>query len=349
MKNKYRVVIIGAGPAGIATALSLVDLGVKDIVVLEKYSFPRFKCCAGYITGKTKMEYEEYGLNIRKCHYSLIRDFNIFYKYKKKQNIKNKFLYTNKNIDRVELDYEFYKLAKSRKIKIIENVNISKCDYDRNCLKFSDKSEIFYDYLVFADGTNSLGNRKHDFKKKNIAMQVVFPYEKEEEIQIHFGVTKHGYAWISSYDGVCNVGITDIYNPKVNYKKVVKDFLDEMNINVDIKELKGAFTPIGLRDKVIDGNIYFVGDAAGLCDPLTLSGLRYALNSGKYCASAIATNNDKVYLKYLRKIKIKFFFMIILQKIFYLRGMLFFIFDIGCLLFKRVISFVFNNFFVSKK
>lgn len=349
MKEKYKVVIIGAGPSGIATALSLLDSNIKDIVILEKYSFPRYKCCAGYITGKTKKAYEEYALNIEKCHYSLIKDFNIFYNYKLKQNIKNKFLYTNKKVDRVELDYEFYKLAKKRKINIIENCNITKCDYDNNKVILSDKSTIFYDYLVFADGTNSIGNRKNDFKRKNIALQVVFPSKRKEEIQIHFGITRKGYAWISSYDGICNVGITDVYDPKVNYKKVVQDFLDKMNIKADIKELKGAFTPLGLRNKVIDGNTYFVGDAAGLCDPLTLSGLRYALNSGKYCAQSIATKNNKIYLKYLKQVKAKFAVMIFLQKIFYLKIVLFCIFDIGCRFFKKLISFAFNNFFVSKK
>ena len=47
MKNKYKVIIIGAGPAGISTALNLKELGIKDILVIEKYKYPRYKCCAG--------------------------------------------------------------------------------------------------------------------------------------------------------------------------------------------------------------------------------------------------------------------------------------------------------------
>ena len=115
---KKKIVIIGAGPAGLACALSLKKYGENSVIVIEKDTFPRYKCCAGYITNKTKKMYEQYGLNLSNAHYSLIEDFNILYKQELKQTIINKFLYTNKNIDRVELDYEFYELAKKQGIQI---------------------------------------------------------------------------------------------------------------------------------------------------------------------------------------------------------------------------------------
>ena len=49
MNKKYDVIIIGAGPAGISAALNLQKLGKKNILVIERYAFPRYKCCAGYI------------------------------------------------------------------------------------------------------------------------------------------------------------------------------------------------------------------------------------------------------------------------------------------------------------
>ena len=123
MNSKYKVIIIGAGPAGIAMALNLIKLDIKDILVIEKYKFPRYKCCAGYITNKTKKEYEKLGLNINNCHYKLIKDFKLYYKKKLKQTINNKFLYTNENIDRVELDYAFYQLLKEKSIILIEGLH----------------------------------------------------------------------------------------------------------------------------------------------------------------------------------------------------------------------------------
>ena len=58
VKENYNVIIIGAGPAGLSAALNLHKGGIRDILVVERFKFPRYKCCAGYITGKTKRAYE---------------------------------------------------------------------------------------------------------------------------------------------------------------------------------------------------------------------------------------------------------------------------------------------------
>jgi geranylgeranyl reductase family protein len=47
----HDVIVVGAGPAGAATAARLHQHGVKDVVVLERYDFPRDKPCGGGLTG----------------------------------------------------------------------------------------------------------------------------------------------------------------------------------------------------------------------------------------------------------------------------------------------------------
>lgn len=349
MNKKYKVLIIGAGPSGIATALNLLDLGMKDILVIEKYKFPRYKCCAGYITTKTKKEYERLGLSFNKINYSLILNFNIFYKTKLKQNIKNKFLFTNKYIDRVELDDNFYKLAKRKKINIIENCYIKSCDINNNYITLSNHKKVYYENLVFADGNNSYGNKYQKINKKNIAMQLTFPSNKKEEIQIHFGISKRGYGWVSSGKGFTNIGLTDLFNNKINYKDEFQKFLNKLNIESDMTTVRGTYTPIGIKKPIVNSNVYFVGDAVGDCDPLTLSGIKYALFTAKYLAKAIKEKNNQIYIKYINNLKIKFIFMKMLSKVFYFKLTMFFIFDIGCRFFGNIISFVFNHFFVNKK
>ena len=349
IKTTYRVVIIGSGPAGVACALSLLDYGIKDILIIDKAKFPRYKCCAGYITNKTKIAYEKYGIDLKKCHYSLIKDFNIYYKNKWYQTIDNKFLFTNKKIDRVELDYNFYKLAKKKKITILENTTVKKHDIEKNIITFSDKNKINYEYLVFADGTSGYGSKYQKNKKKNIALQLITKTKREDKIDIHFGITKKGYGWISTYKGITNIGLTDVYNPKINYQSAFKKFLKEQNIEADIKNLTGAFTPIGLRKPIISNNIFYIGDALGACDPLTLSGLRYGLKSGEKCAEAIGKGKKIIFKRFAYNLKVKFFFMQIMQKLFYFKPILSSIFNIGCRFFGKLISTVFNNFFVNKK
>ena len=349
MKEKYKVIIIGAGPAGLSTAINLYNNGIKDILVIEKYKFPRYKCCAGYITNKTKEFYEKLGLNIIKCHYSLIEDFQIYYKLKAKQKIKNKFLYTNQKIDRVELDNEFYKLACRKGINVLEETSIIRNDLHENGITISKGKKLYYEYLVFADGTYGYGSIYQKKKRNNIALQKVFKSNRDDGIEIHFGITRKGYAWVSTYNGITNVGLTDLYDKNINYQKIFSKFLKKLNLEDDTKGLKGSFTPYGIGTPLINENVYFVGDAVGACDPLTLSGLRYGLKSGEVCAKAIALNDSKIYKRHIAVLKIKFNFMKILMKIFYLKGTLFLIFNIGCICFSSLISFVFNHFFVNKK
>lgn len=347
MKN-VQVIIVGAGPSGISAALTLHNSGIKDILVIDKEKFPRYKCCAGYITNKTKKSYQEFGLNIDSCHYSLIDDFKICYKGKIKQTIVNKFLYTNRDIDRVELDYNFFKLLKQNKIKVLERTRIIESDFDNNKILLSNKEEYTFDYLIFADGTNGYGSTLINRKRKNIAMQAIFSTNRDDGIEIHFDITKHGYAWISTFKGKTNVGLTDIYKKNVNYNEILKKFIEDNNMQVEDKNIRGSFTPIGITTPIIN-NIYFVGDAVGGCDPFTLSGLRYGISTGKLCAKSIIENDNRIYTKYLRILKVKFKIMYIIQRIFYLKVVTFLVFNIGCTLFKPIISICFNHFFVNKK
>ena len=207
-------------------------------------------------------------------------------------------------------------------------MTIKEHNIKNNKIILKNNKEITYEYLIFADGTNSFGNKYQKDFKKNIAMQLTFKSNRPKEIQIHFGITKRGYAWISSDKGITNVGLTDVFNKKTNYKLIFEEFLKANNLEAIIKDLKGAFTPIGIKKAIINDNIMFIGDAVGACDPLTLSGLRYALKTGEYAALAISKKNNKIYLKYINTLKIKFTLMKLLLKIFYLKIVLFGIFEI---------------------
>ncbi len=345
----YNVIIVGAGPAGLSAALGLAARGVTGVLVLEKYSFPRNKCCAGYVTDKTIAAYGKAGLNVMDCRYSLIKDFNVVYKNKPRLKIDNKFLYTNEKIDRVELDAGFFNLAKSAGVEILENTVIADHDTEGNAVALSSGPVLGYKYLIFADGTNGFGSRYQKNKKCNIALQMTFESDRERSIDIHFGITRRGYAWVSSFDGVTNVGLTDVFCGKKDYKKIYAEFLKAQNFSVDLKNLKSAFTPIGMRKPVINENVLFVGDAVGACDPFTLSGLRYALYTGEACAEAVARGNVNIYKRKANALRPKFAFMRFMQKVFYLKPVTSFTFGVLCRCFGKTVAQIFNNYFVNKK
>ena len=353
LKDHYDIIIVGAGPAGLACALELKKRGAEDFVVLERFTFPRDKCCAGYITGKTKQAYKAFGLDVEECHYSFIEDFSIHFKGKERQKIQNRFLYTNRGIDRVELDHAFFRLAREKGVQIEENCRVSDIDAGAGTIEINDSQTVGFGKLVLADGTMGIGCKLQKSIKRNIAMQLIFESGRPDSIELHFGISPKGYGWISSCGGLTNIGLTDEFRRDANYQELFASYMKGAGFDPDVLMKDGsvhaAFTPIGVREPILNSRIYFAGDALGACDPFTLSGLRYGLRSGRTAAESITSGDLKLYRKYARGLRGRFRFSRLMMKSFYTKPVLFLVFRVGCGAFSGLISAVFNNYFVNKK
>lgn len=348
LKDYYHTVIIGAGPAGLACALTLLGKGVTDLLVVEKHTFPRDKCCAGYITRKTVHEYQRFGLDPADCGYSLIRDFRLYFQLKCRQSIDNRFLFTSREINRVALDDAFFRLAKAKGVYIEENTAVTGCEPENNTVILNKTQRVRYSNLVFADGTTGFGSTLQTGRHRNLAMQMIFPSDRPDGIEIHFGITGHGYCWVSTFQGITNVGLTDVYRENKGYRELYGSFLKDLGFAVNLAGLYAAFTPIGVLKPVIGKNIYYVGDAMGACDPFTLSGVRNGLASGEKAALSIAANDPRILKHYARKLSVKFFFMRLLMNLFYVPWIRWLVFNVGCRFLSGVVSFFFNR-FLNKK
>lgn len=297
---KYDVVIIGAGPSGVSTAINLVNSGIKNICIIEKAKFPRIKPCAGLLSKKAYAELKLLGIDaIKDLKDRSIDKYQVYYKNKLKVNMKNVNGFTGSlNGTRSKLDMALYHKVKDLDIKIYENIKIKDVDLDKNIV-ITDDEQYKYNYLVFADGMSGYSAKYHDVKrKKNICMETIIKSHNPNSFcQLHFGITKNGYAWIGNTGENINIGFSDIFDKNNDYKKLLKTFAKANGYNINDKDIRGAFTPFGVNEQVvINSNTYFVGDAAGLTDPFSIEGIYYALATGRFCASSIKNKNSDEYL-----------------------------------------------------
>lgn len=50
--SRFEVIIVGAGPAGLAAAIQLGRLGIKDVLIADRHDFPRDKTCGSALSPK---------------------------------------------------------------------------------------------------------------------------------------------------------------------------------------------------------------------------------------------------------------------------------------------------------
>jgi flavin-dependent dehydrogenase len=122
------------------------------------------------------------------------------------------------------------------------------------------------------------------------------------DIWIDRSVIRYGYAWSVPAAGERRVGVGS-YEPRDHVKEPTKEMA--RRLETDAVRYQGNWFPHALRPAVEDG-VFFVGDSAGHCIPLSGEGIRTAfhfgiaagreiravLNGGKRRESALAAYGD---------------------------------------------------------
>lgn len=157
--KKYNVVIIGGGVAGSFFALHLKKLGISNICILERETFPRIKPCTGLITKAAYNLLLEIDIDpIRDSKYinNLHKETKIFYKEKFQMTMNNEpNLYIPNIATRKDFDYYLYEKVKTNNIDFFEDVFIKDINFEKTMIE-TDNDDYQYNYLVFADGSNGI-------------------------------------------------------------------------------------------------------------------------------------------------------------------------------------------------
>lgn len=311
---KYDVVIVGAGPGGVAAAHNLINNNISCILI-DKQKFPRNKLCAGGITYKSFELIKKLKLhNEFNIENSIVSEgASLYLEYNHIADIKTKGL--TYLVDRFEFDAYLVEEYKKKGGILLEEVGVIKIDAKKNVITLSNNEEIEFKYIIGADGAVGITKKYVDskFNANGFCLQVEIDKDKfnykGNNMSLYYGIIDQGYGWIFPKKYSFTVGFGGNYDNKIDYHKEFKKFLIKLGINCDKREFRGAMLPFGeyIKNPINkEKNLLLVGDAAGLVDPFTGEGIYFAISSGikasNIIINALKTNNKEEIDKYTDEI-----------------------------------------------
>jgi geranylgeranyl reductase family protein len=323
------VCIIGAGPAGAATALQLHQLQIPCVVV-DKAIFPRDKICGDGLSGKvlTALQRIDKSIGERLCQLpqkegswgvtfvapnrdALDIAYQPDYNSQNKSGIPAGFVCKRIDFDNFLVE----EMKRCASIQLFLGQSIDKHILQDDGYQLTDASGNFSvkaKLVIVANGAHS------SFTKEIAGIQMepqhycagirayyngVTDLHADGFIELHFlRSLLPGYFWIFPLpNGEANVGISILSSvvrkKKMNLKKILQDIITNDPVLKDrfknaslVSAVEGYGLPLGSKKRILSGERYMLtGDAGYLIDPFTGEGIGNALYSGRIAAQQAAT------------------------------------------------------------
>lgn len=306
---KFNVVIVGGGPAGLSTGVAFANAGAS-VALIEKETYPRDKICAGILTSKTISFLNEHIPSLNIEQFFSTNYLSLFFKDQQAIHtpIKNPFVL----VDRKQFDFELMNICMEFGIYILEGKKVSTLNPSKNIIQLNDGQSITYDFLVAADGVHSTIRKFLGVHEISSAFCIQNSFERRfcpkpladlQELQLYFGNIPFGYSWLVPNNKYIFIG-TGVFTNNFNWTQLQQKHneLCSKIFPANTSKCRGAHVPIGEvlnQTDYYNENIIFVGDAAGLANPLTGEGIYYALLSGFLACQAYIDNPERFKTTYL--------------------------------------------------
>lgn len=298
-----KVVIVGAGPGGLATAIELGNKGGFEIEILEAKQEISYKVCAGGISLKDfeKFGFPEYLCEIIKGSVGKTFDHYVIQAPLQRAVVKSD-EQTAATLSRKKLHEDMAEEAQRLGAKICFNEKVIGIEGDSVITSSGHKYE--FDYLVGADGSNSAVRKVLRLQKERSVMAIQYmipisclPDNCPEASEVLFFLDKKrfgvSYGWIFPQAGRISIGAGNYAGfskfPTHELKERLGEWIEEKFGKGILEKAKYEGFPILFDYQGHEfGNIFLVGDAAGFANDLTGGGIIFSIVSGRYAAKKIA-------------------------------------------------------------
>ncbi len=292
MTANCEVLIIGAGPGGLACARKLSDRGISTLVLERKKQLGN-KVCAGGITWD--------GLIKRVPENLIERSFASQHIFSNRQKIcirqENPIIAT---VNRYDLGQHMAKEALGCGAKILTDTRVVSISADQ-VTAVTGKGETLrfkYKHLIGADGSTSAVRRYLKLPSSKIGVGINYQLSgvaDKMEWHLNKRYFGYGYGWIFPHKNTFSIGA---YSPAGNLApRILKQNLLTWAAEkgYDLSREKGRAELINYDFQGFQfGNTWLVGDAAGLASGLTGEGIYPAILSGETVAQKIIDPNSSL-------------------------------------------------------
>ena len=310
----YDALIVGGGPAGSTCASILVRCGM-DTLLLDRANFPRVKLCAGWFSEPI---WDILGISPKEYTCGLWEWNKVHINFRGRK-------YTIKSHGYFVRRYEFDNfLLKRSNVQTIEGHSVRQIERDSEGYWVID-NQFRARYLIGAGGSHCPVARSLFPKPENLqcgTQEREFKGDLEEIVACRSGedgepeILMHddmkGYSWNVPKGHWLNVGTgTKVAREVLPAWHKARAFFEGNGTSGTIPiasrpmldKMKGhgyiCFNTDHLKSCQAN-NVFLIGDALGLAQPMTGEGILPAVLSGKLCATAIADGVPETYAKKLR-------------------------------------------------
>jgi geranylgeranyl reductase family protein len=288
----YDCIVVGAGPAGAATAYHLAKQG-HAVLLLEKHRLPRYKPCSGAVSPSVANYFDfDFAPAIDR------RVRRVRYTWKLGDPIEAELTTAEPiwMVKRDEFDDFLVRQAQGQGVEVKDQTTVNGIDCKGDFWQVLTTDGLFEAaYLVAADGAQGpmagwLGFPRVELRQAAILeVPTTAPLGDDCAINFEFGLVKHGCLWNFPKQQGYSIGAAAFRGkPPKSYETV----LDAYGESFGVSATQGVVHQHPL--KLWDGNhplhshrAVLVGEAAAIVDPLSSEGIRPGMLSGVKAASAI--------------------------------------------------------------
>ena len=297
----YDAIVIGAGPAGSATAQAIAQRGWR-VALLERAAFGgQTNVCGGGIEGD---DAEQICVPQELIHKQITRRDHYF-PWGVTPITKPHITLLRREYDRylshqaADAGADLHSRAKARHVELVApgdlQVQVVNQDTRRQTVL---RARI----VVFADSAHTLARKLFGFgfhRQPNTAAagliyELDWPNCPLENYEIHFGsqIVPWGYAWIFPKRDVLNVGLLCLPSRGKESRQLeahLRRFVDNHSLLRGRKTSRraGAFIPAAPAARIYHTSMLAVGDAAGMVEPMTEAGIANGVIAGGIAADVI--------------------------------------------------------------